>query len=141
LLIDLRTSDLRHLQLISIAPARLPCFAAEFLGFLNKTCNAGTQPGNYGKTAGPVIRSANYGTQWKQWTLKAVSAPAANGAVDVTIANYYPRSGTPRCLGYMVAEKPQACSVTDSGLADRVHIHPKQPEGGALATCSMRTRV
>jgi len=87
-----------------------------------------------------VVRAANYGMQWKQWTLKAVSAPAANGAVDVTIANYYPQSGTPRCLGYMVAEKPQACSMTDSGLADRVHIHPKQPEGEPLAMCNLRHR-
>jgi len=113
---------------------------AEFLGFLNKTCNAGTSPSNFGTTAGPLLRGTAISKQWKQWTLKAVSKPAANGAVDVTIANYYPQSGTPRCLGYMVAEKPQACSMTDSGLADRVHIHPKQPEGGALVVCNLRLR-
>jgi len=113
--------------------------SAEFLGFLNKTCNAGTTAGNYGKTTGPVLRGINYGQQWKQWTLKVVSAPTANGAVDVTIATYYPQSGTPRCMGYMVAEKPMACNLTDSGLADRVHIHPKQPEGGPRASCNWRT--
>jgi len=70
--------------------------AAEFLGFLNRTCKAGTSPQNYGNTVGPVLRASTNGKQWKQWTLKAVSKPAANGAVDVTIANYYPLSGKPR---------------------------------------------
>jgi len=62
---------------------------------LNKTCIAGTSPKDYGKTAGPVLRGFSNGKQWKQWTVKVVSKPAANGAVDVTIANYYPRTGKP----------------------------------------------
>lgn len=73
-----------------------PCNAAEFLGFLNKTCNAGTAPDNYGSTAGPVLRAKADGTQWKQWIFKVLTKPDARGAVDVTVTNYYPSCGVPR---------------------------------------------
>jgi len=103
---------------------------AEFLGFQNKTCIAGTSAKNYGTTAGPVLRSLGWGTQWKQWTLLAVSKPAANGAVDVVFTTYYLRFAKPqpRCLGNMVAEKPMSC-VSSDRYADRAHIHPHHPEG------------
>lgn len=69
--------------------------AAERLGFLNKTCSAGTKPGNYGSTFGPVLRTMSDGTQWKQWELKVLSKPDAAGAVDAAVSTYYPLSGEP----------------------------------------------
>jgi len=43
-----------------------------------------------------VLRNKADGTQWKQWIFKVLTKPDARGAVDVTIANYYPSSGKPR---------------------------------------------
>jgi len=68
-------------------------YAAEFLGFLNKTCSAGTAAANYGSTAGPVLRTTADGTQWKQWEFKVLTKPDAQGAITVTATNYYPLSG------------------------------------------------
>jgi len=70
------------------------------LGYLNKTCKAGTDPTNYGSTCGPVLRAQNNGKQWKQWALKVAGGPTPSSAVDATIANYYPNSaGKPLCVG------------------------------------------
>lgn len=73
-----------------------PGHAAGFLGFLNKTCKAGTAPGKYGATCGPVLRTKADGSQWKQWEFDVLTKPDARGAVDVTVTNYYPNSGKPQ---------------------------------------------
>ena len=70
--------------------------AVELLGFLNKTCDAGTNPASAsaGATAGPVLRGAKDGRRWKQWIFQVLNK--ANGPGDastVSLSNYNPPSG------------------------------------------------
>ena len=51
----------------------LNSLAVQLLGFLNKTCTAGTDTATYGATVGPVLRPAARGQRWKQWTLKVLA--------------------------------------------------------------------
>jgi len=102
--------------------------AVEYLGFLNKTCEAGTKSKPYGPTCGPVVRShPTTSDNWKTWDVQVV-AISENGTVGATMTNYYPSDSgkQPLCTGDMVPEKSSACSASDR-LADRVHIHPDQP--------------
>jgi hypothetical protein len=68
--------------------------AAEFLGFLNKTCEAGTKTKSYGPTCGPTLRAAADGQNWKQWTIVVVGQ-ASDGNDLVTFANFYGGDGAP----------------------------------------------
>jgi len=74
--------------------------------------------------AGPVLRAASAGKQWKEWVFEVVGQ-APDGSDLVTIHTYYPAQGNkkPLCQGYAVPEKPDAC--VKEPLASRVHIHPK----------------
>jgi len=74
--------------------------------------------------AGPVLRAASDGKQWKEWVFEVVGQ-APDGSDLVTIHTYYPAQGSkkPLCQGYAVPEKPDAC--VKEPLASRVHIHPK----------------
>ena len=63
--------------------------AVEFLGFLNKTCKAGTGSRSYGPTCGPTLRGAADGERWKEWSITVVGQ-AEDGNDLVTIENHYP---------------------------------------------------
>jgi len=78
------------------------------------------------RIAGPILRAASAGKQWKQWEFKVVGQ-APDGSDLVTIHTYYPAQGSkqPLCQGYMVPAKPTAC--TTELLAAKVYIHPKGP--------------
>ena len=103
-----------------------PPYAVASLGFLNKTCTAGTSAAYYGATVGPVLRSAAVGQRWRQWTLRVLAFASKSGRFTASVATYYPPSATaPLCLGNMVAERADGCT---GRLADRVHIHHKQPQ-------------
>ncbi len=69
--------------------AFLDKFAAYYLGYLNKTCTAGTgHP--YGHTVGPVLRSQSNGHMgWKTWNITYIG-PGPSGTHHVKISNYYP---------------------------------------------------
>ena len=62
--------------------------AVELLGYLNKTCQAGTKSKAYGPTCGPVLRTASDGKRWKEWTITVVGQVDGNDLV--TIENFYP---------------------------------------------------
>jgi hypothetical protein len=73
-----------------LLPLPPPRRAAEFLGFLNKTCEAGTKNGpSYGPTCGPTLRGASDGQRWKQWTVTVVGQDE-DGNDLATIENFYP---------------------------------------------------
>jgi hypothetical protein len=63
--------------------------AVHFLGFLNKTCQAGTKTTPYGPTCGPTLRGAADGQNWKKWTITVVGK-AKDGNDLVTLENFYP---------------------------------------------------
>ena len=57
------------------------------MGYLNKTCSAGTLASSYGATVGPVLRSA--GVLWKEWVVNVVGTAADSNAL-VTLHTYWP---------------------------------------------------
>ncbi len=59
------------------------------MGYLNKTCTAGTLGRSYGLTVGPVLRSAAAGVQWKEFTVEFVGT-AADGNPLATFHTYWP---------------------------------------------------
>ena len=61
--------------------------AADFLGYLNKTCSAGTLTSPYGPTAGPVLRGE--AKLWNQWTFDVVGQ-TPEGDDLVTINTFFP---------------------------------------------------
>jgi hypothetical protein len=58
------------------------------MGYLNKTCTAGTLGRSYGPTVGPVLRGAA-GVQWKGFTINVVGT-AFDGHPLITIHTYWP---------------------------------------------------
>ncbi len=65
--------------------------AALYMGYLNKTCNAGTAGSTYGSTVGPLLRGAVNGNTWRMFTLTEVGKTAQN-EVLVQIKTSYPKS-------------------------------------------------
>lgn len=59
-----------------------------FLGYLNKTCSAGTTTTVYGPTVGPVLRSED-SERWEQWTMNVVGQSPVGDDL-VTIETSYP---------------------------------------------------
>jgi hypothetical protein len=103
---------------------------AEFLGFNNKTCDAGVPPMSqtYGNTVGPLIRQASGDSKlWRWWEVKMTSKISSNGAPMATIKNIFPSNkGKPKCLGHYITDyyhykNKEAC--TELPWAERVHLH------------------
>ena len=103
-------------------------FAAEFLGFNNKTCDSGVPPKSkyYGNTVGPLLRETDGESHlWKWWDVAVI--PANNASSMVTVKNTFPSGkGKPRCFGYYITDyyhykNKKAC--TELPWATRVHLH------------------
>ena len=102
---------------------------AEYLGFNNKTCSAGTPPKSkvYGDTVGPLLRNYFDSKQWKTWDMDVLSSNTTSAVV--TLMNYYTGKGEPKCKDYYMADyydKKGACS--DDPWAERVHLHKEAQE-------------
>jgi hypothetical protein len=104
--------------------------SAEFLGFNNKTCDAGVPPMSqtYGNTVGPLIRQASGDSKlWRWWEVKMTSKVSSTGAPMATIKNIFPSNkGKPKCLGHYITDyyhykNKEAC--TELPWAERVHLH------------------
>jgi hypothetical protein len=63
------------------------------MGYLNKTCNAGTISPTYGPTVGPVLRGAE-SKRWAEWAFTGVGQ-SPEGLDLVTIKTFYPGGGEP----------------------------------------------
>lgn len=101
-------------------PSPLP--AVQYLGFNNKTCNAGTTGSTWGPTVGPLLRGQGDSTQWKRWTIKIKEREGNN--LIVTISNYWSPSSSkqPQCLGQIAVEKPSLCAT--GTYVDKVRVRP-----------------
>ena len=62
--------------------------AADFLGYLNKTCSVGTLTRVYGPTVGPVLLGEAK-QQWRQWTFDVVGQ-TPEGDDLVTVKTFFP---------------------------------------------------
>lgn len=81
---------------------------AEWLGFFNRTCSAGTlNPPEYGPTAGPWLRtfSSPNSPSWRQYIIDVVGQ-TKNGDDLVSIKSYTKGA---LCEAYLTPEKPDRC--------------------------------
>ncbi len=104
--------------------------STEFLGFNNKTCDAGVPPMSqtYGNTVGPLIRQASGDSKlWRWWEVKMTSKISSSGAPMATIKNIFPSNkGKPKCLGHYITDYyhyKNKAACTELPWAERVHMH------------------
>jgi hypothetical protein len=65
------------------------------MGYLNKTCSAGSATSDVDRTsAGPLLRAASDVSSWKMFTLKKAGSGSQQGEEElVEIETYYPSAG------------------------------------------------
>lgn len=83
---------------------------AEWLGFFNRTCSAGTlNPRTYGPTAGPWLRTFSNpnGDSWRQYIIDVVGQ-TEDGDDLVSIKSYL-EGGKALCEAYITPEKEDRC--------------------------------
>ncbi len=93
--------------------------APESIGFLNKTCTAGTSSDVYGDTVGPLLRGSGVSSKWRTWIVDVVSKGADSSTV--TIKNDF---WAARCTNKYIddySDTKGACKGTE--WSDRVHMH------------------
>ena len=99
-----------------------PTPAGQYLGFNNRTCQAGTKTRPAGPGVGPTLRAATASNTWATFTVTVSEADLATLSTFVAEG-----AAQPLCVGNLVAEKPSACADP------RTHIHPAAQAGASTA--------
>jgi len=99
--------------------------APESIGFLNKTCTAGTFTSDfYGDTVGPLLRGSGVSSKWRTWIVDVVSKGADSSTV--TIKNDF---WAARCTNKYIddySDTKGACKGTEWSERVRMHVYRRK---------------
>lgn len=121
------------LQLVRAAEVTEPCpdAAGKLLGFFDRSCSPRE---GYPLGGGPGLRNPSTTNNWATLTVTVTGKDRAHGGADLVEIATFARPGVaaPRCVGSMVAEKPDKCA----GANVRFDSSPDPSASGTWALLS-----